>query len=171
MANNWKYASLGERERLKKISEGDKDVYSTEKARNKELKRLQTELGLSTAKTDNWESKIDSAYKSAIGAQLVPNFTATSKNYSSIKKALDGYNNEMSYLTGERNSSLGDARDSAKSSYRALSEWLANNGFSNEGYTAKKEKDELMQGLKELLGRINREYRYQAFNTQERYFG
>lgn len=168
MANNWKYATLSDRERMKMIRNGNTDVYEAEKVNNKKLKKDQQALGLSTAYVDSWDKAIDDAYLKA----MTKKDESVRVKYSSpaISAANSAYSKAMKALREEKATALNDANEQAEDARENLSEWLANNGFSNEGSTAKKEREELEKGIADLIEQVKAQYRARAKQTRSDYF-
>ena len=170
MSYNWGFSTYGQRDKLKKIKNGDEALYNSEKALNKNFKTSYMDAGLSTADIDNWDSLIDSAWASGNTAR-----TATAKvslpkvggKYDAVNAAFKKANDAITY---ERNKALENAREEEELSFNALSEWLANNGFSDKGYTAKTSKEELRKNYKELIDTIKKEYKNLREETRRSYF-
>lgn len=173
MANNWKYASLGQRDRLKMIRSGDADVYNSEKERNNELRKLQTELGVSTAEVDQWDALIDYTYANAnTSSSASDKEVKRSKSQSAaISAANQAFSKQMQLIKDEKNQNLEEAKDEAEKSYNYLVEWLANNGYSDEGKTSKEEKAALKESISKLLKQINEQYETQVNKAKDSIFG
>ena len=54
MTNNWEYASVGQRDRLKMIRNGNKDVFDNEILRAKDVIKSRLDLGLDIDEQKNW---------------------------------------------------------------------------------------------------------------------
>ncbi|MBQ7399093.1 MAG: hypothetical protein IJW06_01350 [Clostridia bacterium] len=170
MTNNWKYASLGQRERLKMIRGGDEDVYNTEKERNNYLRKLQAELGVPTTDIDDWDATIDNAYSNATLQKAdksgLPKIS--SGKYNKVNKAYSDY---MKALNAQKKEELEEATAESESAYEYLVEWLANNGFSAEGMTAKQEKKALEESVAKFIEQIKEKYKEYASDAKESLFG
>lgn len=167
MANNWKYATLGQRERLSRIREGDFDVYNTEKERNKLLKEQQSKLGINTRVVDDWDATIDNAFnksQQAAKKKALPSYGGG--KYAQINSEL---NSTIRKLRNERNESIEAAKSDAESALNYLTEWLANNGYSNDGKFAGESKEKLESALESVLKSIRDEYDEQVKNTRKRF--
>ena len=169
MSYNWGFSTYGQRDKLKKIKNGDEALYNSEKALNKNFKTSYKDAGLSTADIDNWDSLIDSAWASgnvlrASSGVSVPKYSG---KYTAVNKAFKEANNT---ITQERDKALKEAEEEEKLTMDVLSEWLANNGFSDKGYTAKTSKEELRKNYKELIDTIKKEYKSLREETRRSYF-
>ncbi|MBR2021442.1 MAG: hypothetical protein IJ939_03310 [Clostridia bacterium] len=168
MANNWKYATLSDRERLKMIRNGDTDVYNAEMEMSRILRKNRNEAGLSTDYIDSWENAVRDAYAGALAKQ---NESTRIKYHSpAISAANSAYTKAMKILREEKAEAIKDATEQAESARDNLSEWLANNGFSDEGSTAKKEREELEKSIADLLEQVKAQYRAKAEKTRRDYF-
>lgn len=168
MAYNWKYATLSDRERMKRIRNGDTDVYNAEKEMNKIMRQNRSEAGLSTDYVDGWDKAIDDAYAGALAKQ---NESTKIKYHSpAISAANSAYTKAMKALREEKAEAIKDATEQAESARENLSEWLSNNGFSDEGSTAKKEREELEKSIADLLEQVKAQYRAKAEKTRKDYF-
>lgn len=70
MASQWKYASLDADARLKRVEEGDKDVYDEEIARSKSVIRAREALGLDTSEQKDWIDALSYRYNLANAAAM-----------------------------------------------------------------------------------------------------
>ena len=168
MANNWKYATLSDRERMKRIRNGDTDVYNAEKEMNKIMRQNRSEAGLSTDYVDGWDKAIDDAYADAVAKQNES--TRIKYHRPAISAANSAYTKAMKALREEKAEALKNADEQAESARDNLYEWLANNGFSDEGSTAKKEREELEKSIADLLEQVKAQYRAKAEKTRRDYF-
>ena len=168
MAYNWKYATLSDRERMKRIRNGDTDVYNAEKEMNKIMRQNRSEAGLSTDYVDGWDKAIDDAYADAVAKQS----GSVRVNYQSpsLSAVNNAYTKAMKALREEKAEALKDATEQAESARENLSEWLVNNGFSDEGSTAKKEREELEKSIAELIEKIKTQYKARSEQTRHNYF-
>lgn len=167
MANNWKYATLGQRERLSEIRKGNDDMYSTEKARNKLFKEQQVRLGIPTTDIDDWDATIDNAYNKAKEQAKNKALPKLSGKYTQI-------NGEMyeaiENLRKQRDESLETAKNEAESALDYLAEWLANNGYSSKGRLATESREEINSAIEEAIDSIKKEYDALVKSTVDRYF-
>ncbi len=170
MKNNWKYAILGERERLDLIKGGNNDVYNSEKERNKELKKLRSDLGLSTTDIDNWDSIIDNA-KVEYGNRIKNQKPNLPKIVSGGKLA--AINTQMRStlkdLKKQRDESIESAKTDAEQALDYIAEYLASNGYSKDGSLSVKSKNVLEQALESMLEDIQKNYRNQVDTTVSKY--
>ena len=168
MSYNWGFSTYGQRDKLKKIRNGDENLYKSEIALNGKLKKDYENVGLSTAEIDNWNALVDYTWnsrKTSSGKASLPKLD-TGK-YSAVNKAFKEANEAITY---EMDKALKSATEEEKLSMDVLSEWLANNGFSDKGYTAKTSKEELRKNYKELIDAIKKEYKSFREETRRSYF-
>lgn len=157
MSNTWKYSSLNQSERYKLIGNGNSDVYKSEKELNNNLKKLRESLGLSTDEVDSWDKKIDDAYrnssKSTKSSDNLPKFLNSREN-----KATSGYNAYVKRLKIETEAEAENAAREAKQDSEYIAEWLASNGFSKDGNTAKREQKRISDELGAVLEKLVNSY-------------
>lgn len=168
MAYNWKYGTIGQRDRLKMIRNGDAGVYNSEKERNKELRAEWVAQGVSTKDIDDWDATIDDAYADAVAKQN----KSVRVNYQSpsLSAVNNAYTKAMKVLKEEKAEALKNADEQAESARENLSEWLINNGFSDEGSTAKKEREELEKSIADLIEQVKTQYKARSEQTRRDYF-
>ena len=167
MSNNWKYSTLGQRERLDLIRSGETEAYNYEKNKNDSLKKIQTALGLSTKDVDDWDKTIDNAYsasKASSNKKVAPKYA--SSRLGEVNEAL---RSSAKALKQQKNESVAQANADAQSALAYLEEWLASNGYSEHGKLATQSKKELSDALKSLLDSINEEYESQLKSTRSKY--
>lgn len=169
MSNTWKYSDLGQRERLKMIRNGNSDVYENEKKNNASLRTQRQSLGLSTSDIDSWDKLIDSANMAANDKYKVKQTDAP--HYASRKtmRINEAFQNYVSALNDEYNTSKSEALKEAKTQYDYLAEWLANNGYSSSGYTSDKKNGELEDELEEKLTSLKKNYDSKVKSAREKY--
>ena len=164
MSNNWKYANLGQRERLDLIRNGNTEVYNAEKSRNKNLKSLRQSLGLSTDEIDNWDKIIDNAKNGT--TKVKRKKIGGSLSSKLINERVDQLNGEYRRYVGELKdnleSSAEDAVNDAEKDREYLNEWLINNGYSKDGNVAQKSKKELAYELETFLSDLFYSYETKA---------
>ena len=168
MSYNWGFSTYGQREKLKKIKGGDADLYNSEKELNEKSRQSYREVGLSTADIDNWDMLIDNAWNTrdtGSSRALLPKID--NSRLAAVNAAFQKADN---LIKQERKQALEDAESEAETAYSQLSEWLANNGFSDEGYTAKTSKKELEESYKKLISDIKREFSNLRKETKDKYF-
>lgn len=170
MKNNWKYAVLGERERLDLIKGGNNDVYNSEKERNKELKKLRSDLGLPTDDIDNWDSIIDNAkveYKNSIKSPK-PNLPkiASGGRLAAINTQM---RSTLKDLKKQRDESVETAKTDAEQALDFIAEYLASNGYSKDGSLSVKSRNALEEALESMLEDIQNNYRSQISTTVSKY--
>lgn len=169
MKNNWRYASLGQRERLSLIKNGNSDVYNTEKARNAELRRLRSDLGLSTEDVDDWDNIIDGANAAANDRRSVKNSRLPRFMNDKSSKATNEFNKTLKGLKSDYIHDTSEALDKADDELSYLSEWLANNGYSDKGSKSEKDKKEINDELEYILDVLKREFTAKVDNAKEKY--
>lgn len=162
MSNDWKYASLGEKERLDLIKGGNEEVYNSEKKRNASLRSLKSSLGLSTNDVDTWDSLIDEAKgksKKVSGITDKDVAELTSSKASRISKVL---NTELDFRRKKLESDVDEAKNDAEKELEKLAEWLANNGYSIKGNVAKRGVEKIKDDLSKTLAMIETEHHKNA---------
>ena len=165
MSNTWKYSSVGQSERYRLIGDGNSDVYKTEKALNSSLKKLRESLGLSTDEVDNWDKKIDDAYKKSSRSSLdLPKFLSSKE-----EKATSAYNTYVKRLNKETEAEIDKAVREAKQESEYISEWLASNGFSKDGNTATREKKKISDELGAVLEKLMNSYNDKSEKARSEY--
>lgn len=167
MSNNWNYASMGQRERLEQIRNGNGEVYKSEKIRNSSLKNLRDSLGLSTKEIDDWDKTIDNAYGNSGNSSAksgLPKF-GTGK-YAGINKRA---NAELKMLKSERDSETAQTNEQFENALLYLEEWLSTNGYSSDGVLAEKSRKKLHDALEEALEAIRGNYKKQVESTKNKY--
>lgn len=169
MSNNWKYSSLGQRERLALIKKGNSDVYNTEKEQNKKLREVRTSLGLSTDDIDNWDNIIDSANRAANNPRKTRNVPYINSMNSREAKVNREYWNYVDDLKAEANLKKDNAYDKAEKDTKYLEEWLANNGYSSDGYASKKGHEDISEQLSEIIDSIDRDFKAKEKSARERF--
>ena len=167
MSNNWKYSSLGQRERLSLIRGGDADVYNTEKMRNSSLIKERSALGLSTKEIDEWEATIDNAFSLSQKQDKsgTPKFMSTKND-----RVANAYNSYMRELRSEIERQTNEAFESAIKNSQYLAEFLANNGYSSKGTTAIEGTRKIDEQLSEVLSNIKKYYKAQSESARSRMF-
>lgn len=165
MKNNWKYANLSENERLDMIGKGNSDVYNTEKARNKELKNLRADLGLSTDVVDRWDSMVDSANAAFNNRNKVekPNLP----KFASGRLARINYEmgSVLKDLKKQRNESINQAKTDAEQALNYIAEYLSSNGYSKDGSYSEKSRKAIEEALEAVLGDIEKNYKKKVRST------
>lgn len=169
MSNNWKYSTLGQRDKLKMIKNGNSDVYNTEKKLNSNLRNVQKVLGISTEDVDNWDSIIDDAFEKSA--------KKTNDNRSGLPKFMSDkesrlfheYNNFMKQLKKDTERSVDTALSDAEKDSEYLDEFLSGLGYSKKGSMSKKEHDEIRDGLARLLDSIARNFETKSKSAKEDY--
>lgn len=138
MKNNWKYSTLSSAEKLKRIENGDSDLYKTEMDGVNKYISLLSEVGADDGEAVSYKNKLTAASKNAAGNAaeksdaVFPKY-AGGKNYRLINSAYESLMEKMaSYY--EKLSALEEERETVNG---YLSEWLANNGYSRDGNMAK----------------------------------
>lgn len=169
MNNNWKYASLGERERLSMIKNGNSDVYNTEKERNKQLKQLRSDLGLSTDDIDNWDNIIDSANASANDKYKVKNTGLPKFKSARLSEINARMRDTLKGLKKQRDESIETAKTEAEQTLGYISEWLASNGYSKDGSFSVKSEKAIKDALESMLRDIESNYKNQVKSTVSKY--
>ena len=167
MSYNYKYSTLGQRERLKRIRNGDSDVYQAEKELNGKQRRALAEAGVSTADIDEWDATIDNAYKSSgekAKNAAIPKFG--SSRLGAINKALS---TSIKDLKKQKNESIESAKTEAEDALEFIEEWLAANGYYKDGNLATKSKKEIEDALEAALESIKRDYDKKLGNTRSKY--
>ena len=164
--NNWKYASLGERDRLKLIRDGNEDVYKTEKKQNSAIKKAWENVGLDTAKIDNWDKMIDDAFESSKKSAKndLPKFMSTRAS-----NATNELNRQMKQLKNQAFTEAEDAVEKAANDMEYIKEWLAGHGYSSLGSTAQKKKKEISDELSDVLDEISREFAKKSESARATY--
>lgn len=169
MSNNWKYSTLGQRDKLKLIRNGNSDVYNTEKKLNANLRNVQKVLGISTEKVDNWDSIIDDAFKKSAnktndGRSGLPKFMSGEES-----RLFHEYNNFMKQLKKDTERSVDTALSDAEGDNEYLDEFLSGLGYSKKGSMSRKEHDEIRDSLAQLLDSIARNYETKSKSAKEDY--
>lgn len=167
MGNNWKYSSLGQRERLDLIRRGNTDVYNAEKIKNSSLRNLRAGLGLSTAEIDEWDSIVDNAKESASAPKKnnMPKFMSTKND-----RVANAYNSYLRELRAEIERQTTEALETALKDSGFLAEFLANNGYSKDGTTRTEAQKKVDEELVSTLSQIRKYYNTQAENAKNRLF-
>lgn len=166
MSNNYKYSTLGERDRIARIRAGDEDVYNSEKKLNQNLRKARVEAGLPTNDIDDWDTKIDYAHNTALKKQ--ENASRVKYGSSSLTAANGVAKNAFRELKKQRDESVESVKEDAKISLEVLGEWLAANGYSKDGSLAKKSRKEIEDALKEALETISKNYKDEFSSIRER---
>lgn len=168
MQNKFKYSTYTQRERLGMIRDGNEDVYNYEKQRNKELQALRRDLGLSTQDVDDWNKTIDNAYsmsqKKTQDKSGLPKFTGG--KYAEINKA---FSESIKNLRQQKDESIKNVTDDAESTLRYISEWLANNGYSEKGQLVTATKKEINDAFEAALKGILKDYEEGIQSTRSRF--
>ncbi len=153
MANDWKYATMTQRERFNRISNGDEDVYSAEVKRNNKLKKEQAALGIDTSDIDTWQTAISRAYAKSDTSRNTPEALKLNVRWISprILQMLDDLKEQ--YQTDKEG-----AIESATLAHKSLSEWLANNGLNENAPLAQEKKTEIDENLKNELSTLGKNY-------------
>ena len=164
MSNNWKYANLGQRERLDLIRNGNTEVYNAEKSRNKNLKSLRQSLGLATDEIDNWDKIIDNANSGTASVKKKKNTLSLLSVFrnNELSKLNSDYRQYLEGIEKELEDSAVTAVKKADESLDYLNEWLINNGYSKDGSTAQKSKKELADELEIFLSDLFYSYETKA---------
>ena len=165
MSNNYRYSTLGERERIKRIREGDEDIYNSEKVLNQNLRRARVEAGLLTNDIDDWDTKIDYAHNTAL--KNAKNSSAVKFGKSSLVDINNAAIQAYREAKNQRDESVESAKKDAEISLEILGEWLAANGYSKDGNFATKSKKEIEDALKEVLEIINKKYKDEIAATRK----
>lgn len=171
MSNTWKYSHLGQRERLKMIKNGNSDVYESEKKKNSLLRSQRESLGLSTLDVDNWDKLIDSANMSANDKYKVKKTDAPQFASRKTMRINEAFQNYVSALNEEYNTSKSEAVKDAQTRSEYLAEWLANNGYSSSGYTSQKKSGDIENELEEKIDSLKRDYDSKVKSAREKFLG
>ncbi len=163
MSNLWKYASYNQRERAKMIKDGNQDVYTTEKARNKIVREANKKLGLSTSNIDAWDDYIDNLNTASKKTSL-PKFMSTRQ--SNINNE---YNSRVKSYKKEYEQTSEQAIDDAISASEYNAEALINKGYSSLGSTYKKTKESIEKDLEEELESLAKDFSEKVKNARAKY--
>lgn len=167
MGNNWKYASLGQRERLDLIRNGNTEVYNAEKIKNSSLRGLRAALGLSTAEIDEWDSIIDNAKESTQKQKQnnLPKFMSTKND-----RVANAYNSYLRELRAEIEKQTTEALETALKDSNYIAEFLANNGYSKDGTMRTEAQKKVDEELLSTLSDIRKYYNSKAESTKSKMF-
>lgn len=172
MATKWKYASLSADERIERIRNGDKDVYTSEMARSADVVKARNELGLDTSEQKAWIDQISYNYnlsnaeKMGISADRVnktgyADMLLTGENTASGKS--DGghgiVNRARGFSTKELAKTLKEKTAETEKSREILAEWLLNNGIDAQSEEGKRFIEQNERELAEKLAAYQKEYR------------
>ena len=105
--SKWKYATLSEDEKIKRIGEGDKDLYESEIKNARAYQSLLKDNGVDTARADRYITRLNEAAK-------IPTFGTAS---SSDTKSKD--DEKPKYLQGEKNDSMLYILDELEKAYNS----------------------------------------------------
>lgn len=169
MSNNWKYSTLGQRERLAMIKKGDTDVYNTEKANNKRLKEERAALGLSTSDIDNWENIIDSAVRAQNNRfKVKPNGLPKFMNgrEGKVNSEYRAYNDQLRKNADRK---IMEAFEKAENDLNYLDEFLAGNGYSFDGHAYKTGHEKITKELADTVDAIENEYKTKDKDARKRF--
>lgn len=134
MKNTWKYSTLSSDEKLKRIEDGDGDLYNTETEGINKYISLLKEAGADYSEAVSYKNKLDNAKKAYDRESAVLPKYAGGKNRKLTESAYENIVNKMKVYK-ERIKELEEERETVNG---YLSEWLANNGYSRDGNMAKK---------------------------------
>ncbi len=164
--SNWKYATLSEKERLDMVKSGDNDVYETEMARNNYYINMRKDLGVDTSDLENWALLLNQAKASRENSYKVSKIEGTPTYYGArTNKIMNSFNSYMEQLNQTLNQQKTEAIGSAATAIKTLKEFLANNGYSQDGTTAKKKSDAITELLENKLFSIDADYQSKAENA------
>ena len=155
------------------IKNGDNDVYRTEMARSEYLAAARREAGIDTSDIDFWQNLITQAknsnaekskqYKKITVSENTPRYRGG--EYNNILNDFYSYMNSLKQQISEKRE---ETIASAKAAKAELDEWLANNGFYDQGSTAQKKKGELAAEFKQSLDEIDEEYNTKSKEAEDR---
>ncbi len=170
MSNNWKYATLTQRERLDAIRGGNKDVYNSEKRRNSTLREQRKALGLSYGDIDSWDEIIDSASFSADDPYRVNRDKSAPTFLNSRESELtNALNSVIKELNSRAKKDRNDAIEKALSAEKYITEWLVNNGYNTDGNKVTKESTKIQNDLEEDLDDIEKNRKNKISSAREKY--
>ena len=167
MSNTHAYSTLGQRERLDLIRNGNKDAYDYEKSNNATLRKAQQDAGVSTTAVDEWDATIDNAYsKSVENAKkaVLPKFASD---------RLSALNNQLSAsikaLKKQKNESIKQTEQEAERARAYLKEWLVNSGYSEDGKLSTESVKQLEDAIKNALDSVNSDYEEQLKSIRRKF--
>ena len=151
MKNNWKYSTLTQAEKLKRIAQGDIDVFNTEKLNTDNHISLLKQEGIDASAYEEYAKKLDDTFaKSSVSL----NHKGEQRGLSNAQKAeLEKDERYVDYRAGEANfiknvrenlaAMTGQYRDSIEqlqNEQKKTTEWFVNNGYRNTGELEEVEK-------------------------------
>lgn len=140
------------------IANGNDDVYNSEKEKNRQYKNQLINDGLDTSKVDLWDTTIDQAYFKATDPRRVTDKGQPKFMSYRMSMLTNQLNRHIDELTKNANESRNKARQNAIDDRNTLKEWLANNGYSQNGSYAKKEFSNITKTLSSTLKKISDDY-------------
>ncbi len=171
MAAKWKYADLTADERIDRIRNGDKDVYTSEMARSADVVKARDELGLDTSEQKAWIDNISYNYnlsnaeKMGISADKVnktgyADMLLTGENTASGRGSTGHgiVNRARGFSTKDLTETLKKKTAEAEKSREVLAEWLLNNGIDAESEEGKRFIEQNERELAEKLAAYQKEY-------------
>ena len=165
MSNKWKYATLGQSERLNLIKNGNTSVYNAEKSNNNMLRTERQKLGLSTKGIDDWDKAVDEAANyGRKGGSKLPKFPSVKES-----RVLTAMNSCIDELRKQAESDKEKAVDEAVTAAGYITEWLVNNGYNIKDNTIKNRISELKKSLERSLSDIEGKYDDKVSSTVSKY--
>ena len=151
MKNKWTYSTLSEAEKLKMISEGNKDLYKTEMENAKAYLNLLASENLETKGAKNYIRSL----KDAVSASKKS--TSSSKNWYT-QDFIDEFNNNFKNLEKQYTDTISELEKEQKKTVDYLSEWLVNNGYSLDGNYGAGRLGEVKSAYSKEIDRLKKEY-------------
>ena len=155
MKNNWEYSTLNRAEKMKRIASGDITLYKSERENTRRYKDELSKAGVSTERADSYQNELDNALASYEGSQNTErDGTVASRSSQFLGQMYD----KLIELENQYGTAMKKLKEEYDGSIGALSEWIANNGYSLDGDFGKSKLDDVHKLYKKAIKDLKDEY-------------
>lgn len=170
MSNNWKYSTMTEAEKMKKIAGGDVDLLNTELNNAKKYASLLSEVNADTTGVDNYINALNGA--AASKSQTNTKDDTESEKYrvkyatGAEGKFLEKQYEKLVNLTKTYFDQLNKLETEQKQVTDYLKEWFVNNGYSFDGSMASKKLEDTNKHYTDAIKELKENYKNESMTPR-----